>query len=240
MIMTLSELSTYHSKAVLIAFATTGLASHHQPIEIALEIIQLPTGEQVNAYDSLVKVSKGVWEGADPKAQAIHGITWREIERLGQDPSVISEQIGTLFKVSRIFEERVCFLCFGEIFHATFLRKLFNGVIQVPTTPLNTYLLQRNIGLARKLSFSEVELDISFEEFAYLGDPGEELEFFDHNEEFPVIVRYPLKRVDYLRRMGIRPKTECYRPLDVIAEMRQAMEKRRFAEGLSSSRAVSQ
>jgi len=78
--MTLTELSGYYSTAILLSFASTGLKANHLPIEIALEIIRLPTGERVANYHSLVKVSKETWDSADPK-EIFSNVVFRILKR---------------------------------------------------------------------------------------------------------------------------------------------------------------
>lgn len=106
---------------------TTGLSSYkHALIEIAFKIVDLRTGQQLVAYESIVKQSWDTWNKKDPNSIKINGFTWEQIS-LGKEPKQVGDEIIEILTAFHIQRGNAVFICQNPSFD----RGFFNQVVDV-------------------------------------------------------------------------------------------------------------
>jgi len=112
---------------IFIDIETTGLDSKkHRCLEIALRIIDLNSGEERAAYQSIVKQSKAVWEKSDQESLRINGFKWTDLEN-GKSEEQINKEIIDLFTKLSISNQSAVFI--GQ--NPSFDRGFFSQIIDV-------------------------------------------------------------------------------------------------------------
>ncbi|KAF3362095.1 hypothetical protein PHSC3_001406 [Chlamydiales bacterium STE3] len=112
--------------AIFLDIETTGLDYQiHQPIDIAFKIIDLSTGEEKFAYQSVIKVSEEDWELRDFASMEINGYSWEEVEA-GKDADVVSSEIMSNLQELKIERGKAVFICQNPGFDKCFFSKLIN------------------------------------------------------------------------------------------------------------------
>jgi oligoribonuclease len=117
-------------RAIFLDIETTGLdATKHKPIDIALKIVDVVTGEEVGAYQSLIHHPPAVWEERDIASIRINGFTLEELES-GKEPKQVAEEICQLFTVSGIARLKAVFVCQNPAFDRGFFTQLIDVYTQ--------------------------------------------------------------------------------------------------------------
>ncbi len=116
-------------KGIFLDIETTGLdVKTHSPIDIALKIIDLSSGDLLGEYQSLIKYSMEEWKKSDPASLEVNGYKWEQIQR-GVEPNKIYEDIIDLFTKLKILRGNAVFICQNPSFDRAF----FNSLIPVYT-----------------------------------------------------------------------------------------------------------
>lgn len=116
-------------RAAFLDIETTGLdASRHAPLEIAFKILDLYTGEEISAFDSVIALEKEVWEKRDPSSIKINGFTW-EMVQTGLKKEQVREQVIALFQAAGIKRGEAVFICQNPSFD----RGFFAQIVEVYT-----------------------------------------------------------------------------------------------------------
>lgn len=106
--------------AIFLDIETTGLdPTRHRPIEIALKIYDVMTGEKHGEYQSVVRQSQEVWEQHDPVSIEINGFTWEKIKS-GKEPEQAGDEIIRLFTSLNIRRGEAVFICQNPAFDRGF------------------------------------------------------------------------------------------------------------------------
>ena len=117
-------------QAIFLDIETTGLDPYrHSVIEIALKIIDLPSGTLRGAYQAILKLSKHAWDKRDPSSIQINGFSWDEV-RHGADPKEVHREIIELFQASGIVRGKAVFICQNPSFDRAFFIQLIDTYTQ--------------------------------------------------------------------------------------------------------------
>ncbi len=115
---------------IFLDLETTGLdASKHRVIDAAFKVIDMATGEEKCAYQSVVSQPREAWEQRDPSSVAINGFTWEKIQT-GKPAAVIKEEIITLFKQVGIERGKAVYICQNPSFDRGFFAQLIDVYMQ--------------------------------------------------------------------------------------------------------------
>lgn len=84
--------------AIFLDIETTGLdPTWHHPIDLALKVIDVTTGEEKGSYQTLIKQTHTAWSQSDPASLEVNGYTWESIQT-GKEPVLVKQEILALFK----------------------------------------------------------------------------------------------------------------------------------------------
>lgn len=115
--------------AIFLDMEATGLDFiKHRPIDIALKVVDLSSGEIKGSYQSVVKQSGEVWESRDLASMEINGYTWDEVV-LGKTPQQVKEDILALFSKLGIAKGKAFYI--GQ--NPAFDRGFFSHIIDLYT-----------------------------------------------------------------------------------------------------------
>jgi DNA polymerase-3 subunit epsilon/oligoribonuclease len=114
---------------IFLDIETTGLDPlQHVPIDVAIKVLDLSTGDLLGSFESIVKQDLEKWNKRDPGSIEINGFSWQELQR-GKDVAAIAEEIIALFKQLGIQRGGAVFICQNPSFD----RGFFNQIIPVYT-----------------------------------------------------------------------------------------------------------
>lgn len=117
-------------RAIFLDIETTGLDPiRHKPIDIALKIVDMTTGEEVASYQSLIKYPLLDWEERDLDSMRINGFTREELDS-GKEPQAVAEEIKQLFTVLGIVRLKAVFVCQNPAFDRGFFAQLIDVYTQ--------------------------------------------------------------------------------------------------------------
>ncbi len=116
--------------AVFLDTETNGLNHQkHKILEIALQIIDLKTGEKKGEYQSLLRQTAEGWERSDPESLRINGFTWDEVVQ-GKSARLASQEIIDLFAQVGIRRKKAVFICQNPSFDRAFFSQLIDADTQ--------------------------------------------------------------------------------------------------------------
>lgn len=117
-------------KAIFLDLETTGLDPQiHQPIDLALKVIDITNGGLIGEYQTLIRQPKDLWEYHDPVSVEINGYSWEDISR-GKDSQVVREEIITLFDQWQIQRGKAVFICQNPAFDRAFFIQIIDVYTQ--------------------------------------------------------------------------------------------------------------
>ncbi|NGX42819.1 MAG: hypothetical protein K940chlam7_01107 [Chlamydiae bacterium] len=109
---------------IFLDIETTGLDPLlHRPIDIALKVIDLATGEIKGEYQSLIKQSSEVWEQSDPVSIEVNGYTLEQVQQ-GKDLEVVRKEVVDLFTRLGIARGKAFFICQNPAFDRGFFTQI--------------------------------------------------------------------------------------------------------------------
>lgn len=107
-------------KAIFLDIETTGLDPlQHKPIDIALKILNISSGEIIDEYQSLIWLDRTAWESHDPLSMDINGYSYSDIIK-GKKTSLVSKEIQELFQKNEIQRGKAIFICQNPAFDRAF------------------------------------------------------------------------------------------------------------------------
>lgn len=116
-------------RGIFLDIETNGLNPYtHRPIEIALQILDLKTGEVLKTYESCIQISPEDWGKSDPASLQINHFT-KETALAGKPLSLVKEDIISLFDTLEIKRKKSVFICQNPSFDRAF----FSQIIPVET-----------------------------------------------------------------------------------------------------------
>jgi oligoribonuclease len=109
---------------------TNGLNFHkHRVLEVAFQIVDILTGHNVDAFESLVLTTPEEWEKSDPASLHVNGFTWDEVSK-GVSPSTVGSQIQKSFAKNGIKRGEAVFVCQNPSFDRVFFSQLVDPDLQ--------------------------------------------------------------------------------------------------------------
>ncbi len=142
---TIEHMRQEHPIAIAIAFTATGNRHEDKVTSVALKIFESATGLVMGEYYSLVKISRQDWDQGEPDVKSAHGLTYDRIESKGLELSEVAKQIGTVLKLSSVFERGAVYLASNVSFQRFCLNRLFPEGIPCPTQNLQQFHFLREI-----------------------------------------------------------------------------------------------
>lgn len=105
---------------------TNGLNSQvHRVLEIALQIVDLSTGEMKDSFQTILSQTKELWKKSDHESLKINGFTWEEVSQ-GTNPKIVAQQIIELFSKWRIRRKQAVFICQNPSFDRAFFSQIID------------------------------------------------------------------------------------------------------------------
>lgn len=112
--------------AIFLDIETTGLDCRiHQPIDIALKVVDPSDGSLKASYQSVIRISEENWALRDPFSMEVNGYTWEEVQQ-GKDLPVVSSEILHLLQEQKIERGKAAFICQNPAFDKSFFTKLID------------------------------------------------------------------------------------------------------------------
>ncbi len=109
---------------------TNGLnAFKHRMLEIALQIVDLKTGEIKEKYGSVVFQDEKAWKESDPESLKVNGFTLEEVKK-GKPGSVVAMEVTNLLQRSGAHRNKAVFICQNPSFDRIFFSQLIDPDIQ--------------------------------------------------------------------------------------------------------------
>jgi oligoribonuclease len=111
-------------RGVFLDLETNGLDPWiHVPVEAALRIIDLESGQRLDSFHSMIQCSAEQWLRSDPESLRINRLTWDE---LAQQPSAreVGDQLSTLFGREGVRRGEAVFICQNPSFDRAFFSRL--------------------------------------------------------------------------------------------------------------------
>ncbi len=104
-------------------------AKKHRALEIALKIIDLPSGRFVDSYESIIKQPRDVWERSSKESLQINGITWEKTLQGKPEEEVAAELIALFLRLG-IHRKNAAFICQNPSFDRAFFSQLIDPDVQ--------------------------------------------------------------------------------------------------------------
>lgn len=101
----------------------------HALLELAYKIIDLLSGKELLAFESLVAQPKEVWNQADPKSLEVHELSWEQISK-GRSPAALKQTIIADFARFEIDRTNAIFICQNPSFDRAFFSQLIDPDLQ--------------------------------------------------------------------------------------------------------------
>ena len=117
-------------RAIFLDIETTGLDTfRHKPIDIAFKIIDVTSGREIGAYQSIIKLTEDEWNQRDLNSVQINGFTWDSV-KAGQTPKEVSSQIIDIFRKAEVQRLKAVFICQNPAFDRGFFTQLIDVYTQ--------------------------------------------------------------------------------------------------------------
>lgn len=101
----------------------------HEPVEIAIELINLETGKRIDSYNSLIHISSSAFEKSDPNSLAFTGITYEELKK-GKDILTVKKELLNFFLAHHLERKKALFICQNPSFDRIFFSKIIDPDLQ--------------------------------------------------------------------------------------------------------------
>jgi hypothetical protein len=109
---------------------TNGLnITKHRTLEIALKIVDMLTGEQLYAFESLVALSEEEWKRGDPQSLKVNGFKWEEFQN-APPVSLVVSTIRHTFLEHGIERGKAVYICQNPSFDRAFFSQLIDPDLQ--------------------------------------------------------------------------------------------------------------
>lgn len=103
---------------------TNGLnARTHRVLDIAIKIVDLITGRELETYQTKVALSRELWDKGDPDSLRVNGYTWEEMQG-APPPETVAQEIIDLFARHNIKRRKAVFICQNPSFDRAFFAQL--------------------------------------------------------------------------------------------------------------------
>lgn len=109
---------------IFLDIEATGLdPSIHKVLEIAFKVIDLKSGNEMAAYDAIIKIGVEDWDLRDLESMKINEFTWEKSQE-GKDISVVRNEIIAIFNQLKISRENTFYICQNPAFDRNFFSKI--------------------------------------------------------------------------------------------------------------------
>jgi oligoribonuclease len=112
---------------IFLDIETNGLnTKRHKAIEIAFKLLNVLTGQDQEAFQTIIFQPFEEWKRSDPVSLGINGFTWNDIKE-GMKIEKVTEEIKAIFKRNDIERKKAVFICQNPSFDRAF----FNQIIDI-------------------------------------------------------------------------------------------------------------
>lgn len=98
---------------------------YNRSVEVALRIIDLTDGRELDSYDQIVSQPRDVWEKSDLSSLKVNGFTW-ELVSSGKPEKEVADEILTLFHKHKIRRKQAIFICQNPSFDRAFFSQIID------------------------------------------------------------------------------------------------------------------
>lgn len=111
-------------QAIFLDTETTGVdPMRHRMLEIAFKVIDIPSGVEKFAYQSIVRQPEAVWNRRDLCSTEINGFTFDKMNQ-GKEESAVAAEIKALFLKLNVVRGSTVYICQNPAFDRTFFGQL--------------------------------------------------------------------------------------------------------------------
>lgn len=96
----------------------------HKVLEIAFKIVDVLSGEILEAYEATVALSPHDWEKSDPESLRINGFSWQDVLARGVPVDRVSTEIMDRFVKNKVKRGSAVFICQNPSFDRAFFAQL--------------------------------------------------------------------------------------------------------------------
>ena len=96
----------------------------HKVLEVAFKIVDVLSGEVVDAYEATLALSPNDWEKSDPESLRINGFSWQDVLSRGIPLEKVSEEIIKRFVKHSVKRGTAVFICQNPSFDRAFFAQL--------------------------------------------------------------------------------------------------------------------
>ena len=96
----------------------------HKVLEIAFKIVDVLTGEILDAHQATLAISPAQWSQSDPESLKINGFSWLDIQNRGVPLEKVSKEIIDCFVKNQIKRGSAVFICQNPSFDRAFFAQL--------------------------------------------------------------------------------------------------------------------
>ena len=109
---------------------TNGLnVRKHHICELAYKIVDVESGETLEAFESLIHIPFEEWKKSDPASLKVNGFTWDDLKD-GMALQEVAEEVKISFKRWGIQRGQAVFICQNPSFDRAFFSQLIDADVQ--------------------------------------------------------------------------------------------------------------
>ncbi len=109
---------------------TNGLNPYmHCALQIAFRLINVITGTEYTAFQSIITPSREEWKKSDPSSLKINGFDWEEAQ-MGKTKEEVKEEIKKIFLNHKIERGNAVFICQNPSFDRAFFSQIIDPTEQ--------------------------------------------------------------------------------------------------------------
>ncbi len=109
---------------------TNGLNAHkHHICELAYKIVDVESGETLEAFETLIHILFEEWKKSDPESLKVNGFTWNDLKD-GMPLQEVVEEVKISFKRWGIKRGNAVFICQNPSFDRAFFTQLIDADVQ--------------------------------------------------------------------------------------------------------------
>jgi oligoribonuclease len=101
----------------------------HTALELAFVVVDLRSGRELVAWESVLKVSQQDWDKCDKKSLFINGLTWEEVS-LGLDKDAAGSSLEKIFAEVGLKQDNGAFICQNPSFDRPFFSRILTPARQ--------------------------------------------------------------------------------------------------------------
>lgn len=102
----------------------------HKVLEIAFKIVDVLSGNVVDAYQATLAISPADWSQSDPQSLKINGFSWQDIKTRGVPVEQVCKEIIECFAKNQIKRGSAVFICQNPSFDRAFFAQIVDPDMQ--------------------------------------------------------------------------------------------------------------